>query len=65
MTGAEVLPRLDLSVGVSLAAIEDESYTSSGAGLEYRLTDKVAQGVGLSVADDVMGAVAGTRFYFQ
>ena len=62
---AWVLPRLELSVGVSLVSYEDESDTSVGGGLEYRLTDKVALGAIVSVADDVVGAAFGTRFYFK
>ena len=62
---AWVLPRLELSLGVSLVAYEDESDTSLGGGLQYSLTDKVALGAVVSVADDVMGAALGARFYFK
>ena len=62
---ALVLPRLELSLGVSLVSYEDESDTSVGGGFQYSLTDKVALGVIVSVADDVMGAAVGTRFYFK
>ena len=62
---ALVLPRLELSVGVSLVAIEDESDTSLGGGLQYSLTDKVALGAVVSVADDIIGAAFGARFYFK
>jgi len=62
---ALVLPRLELSVGVSLVSIEDGSDSSFGGGLEYSLTDKVALGAVVSVADDVVGAAFGTRFYFK
>ena len=62
---AWVLPRLELSVGVSLTAYEDESDTSVGGGLVYSLTDKVALGAVVSVADDAVGAALGARFYFK
>ena len=60
-----VLPKLELSAGVSLVSIEDESDTSLGGGVVYSLTQKVALGASLSVADDVIGAAVGMRFYFQ
>ena len=41
---ASVLARLELSVGVSLTAYEDDSDTSLGGGLQYSLTDYVALG---------------------
>ena len=62
---AWVLPRLELSLGVSLVSIEDESDTSLGGGFQYSLTDKVALGAVVSVADDVIGAAFGARFYFK
>ena len=62
---ALVLPKLELSAGVSLVSIEDESETGLGGGLVYSLTHNVALGVGISVADDVIGAGVGMRFYFQ
>ena len=62
---AAVLSRLELSVDVSLVSIEDESDTSLGGGLQYSLTDKVAMGAFVSVADDVMGVALGARFYFK
>ena len=61
---ALVLPRLELSLGVSLTAYEDESDTSVGGGIVYSLTDKVALGAVVSVADDAVGAALGARFYF-
>ena len=64
-TRASVLPKLELSAGVSLVSIEDESDTSLGGGFVYSLTQKVALGASLSVADDVIGAGVGMRFYFQ
>ena len=60
-----LLPKLELSAGVSLVSIEDESDTSLGGGFAYSLTNKVALGASLSVADDVIGAGVGIRFYFQ
>ena len=62
---ASLLARLELSVGVSLTSYEDESDTSLGGGFEYSLTDKVALGAFVSLADDVIGAAVGTRFYFK
>lgn len=62
---ASVLPKLELSAGVSLVSIEDESDTSLGGGFAYSLTDKVALGASLLVADDAIGAGIGMRFYFQ
>ena len=62
---ALVLPRLELSLGVSLVSYEDESDTSVGGGLVYSLTDKVALGAVVSVADDAVGAALGARFYFK
>ena len=60
-----VLPRLVLSAGVSLVSIENESDTSFGGGLEFSLGDKVALGAVVWVAEDVMAATLGTRFYFK
>ena len=62
---ASVLPKLELSAGLSLVSIEDESDTSLGAAVAYSLTHRVALVAGLSVADDVIGAAVGMRFYFQ
>ena len=62
---ASVLPKLELSAGVSLVSIEDESDTSLGGGFAYSLTNKVALGAILLVADDAIGAGIGMRFYFQ
>ena len=62
---ASVLARLELSVGVSLTSYEDESDTSFGGGVEYSLSDKVALGVVVTLAEDVIGAAVGTRFYFK
>ena len=62
---ASVLARLELSVGISLTSYEGESDTSLGGGLEYSLTDKVALGAVVTLADDVIGAAVGTRFYFK
>ena len=59
-----MLPKLELSAGVSLVSIEDESDTSLGGGFAYSLTDKVALGASLLVADDAIGAGIGMRFYF-
>ena len=60
-----VLPKLELSAGLSLVSIEDESDTSLGGGFAYSLTNKVALGASLSVADDMIGVGIGMRFYFQ
>ena len=62
---ASVLPKLELSAGIFLVSIEDESDTSLGGGFAYSLTDKVALGASLLVADDAIGAGIGMRFYFQ
>ena len=48
---ALVLPSWSCQVGVSLVSYEDESDTVGG-GLQYSLTDKVALGAVVSVADD-------------
>ena len=60
-----VLPKLEISASVSLVSIEDESETVWGAGLVYSFARKVALGVGISLADDVLGTGVGMRFYFQ
>ena len=62
---ASVLPKLELSAGLSLVSIEDESDTSLGAGVAYSLTHRVALGASLSVADDAIGVGVGMRLYFQ
>lgn len=62
---ASVLPKLELSAGISLVSVEDESETGLGGGIVYSLTRNVALGVGISLADDVVGAGVGMRFYFQ
>ena len=62
---ASVLPKLELSAGISLVSIEDESETGLGGGLVYSLTHNVALGVGILVTDDVIGAGVSMRFYFQ
>lgn len=62
---ALVVPRLELSLAVSLTSYDDESDTSVGGGLQYSLTDKVALGAVVSVADDAVGAALGARFYFK
>ena len=62
---ASVVPKLELSAGISLVSIEDESDTSLGAAVAYSLTHRVALGASLSVADDAIGAGVGMRFYFQ
>lgn len=62
---ASVLPKLELSTGLSLVSIEDESDTSLGAGVAYSLTHRVALGASLLVTDDAIGAGVGVRLYFQ
>lgn len=62
---ASALPRLELSAGISLVSIEDESETGLIGEIVYNLTHNIALGAGISLTDDAVGAGVGMRFYFQ